>query len=85
VVFGYDQIRLQQQGTTATHIVFSSVSRFDAFVATFVNVALEPALYSKVVTRDENADDVAKFAAGFVVHLCADMQPQVYSQILGAD
>jgi hypothetical protein len=50
-VLGYDDVRLNQQGTTATHIVFSSVSRFDSFVQSFVKFTLEPALHEQVLGK----------------------------------
>ena len=65
--------------------MFSSVSKFETFVSTFVNVAVEPAFYSKILNKNENEDDVLKFAASFVAYLCEGLKPETYGQTLGTD
>jgi hypothetical protein len=51
-------VRLQQRGTTATHIVYSSVSKFDAFFTNFLEVALTPSHYERILQNSENLEDV---------------------------
>jgi hypothetical protein len=48
-VHNYDTLRLQQQGTTATHIVYGSVSKFDTFFTTFLEVALTHSHFEKLL------------------------------------
>jgi hypothetical protein len=52
-VHGYGESALMQQGTTATHVVFSNVSKFSSFIDVFLQCALEPACHERICSKTE--------------------------------
>ena len=62
----YDQTKLTQQGTTATHIVYSNLSKFDNLVQKLLEISLKRSANSKAFTDSETSDDIARAAVMIV-------------------
>jgi len=73
---GYDESTLHQQGTTATHVVYGCVSKFQAFFEVFTEMALDPASHQRFLSKSESKEDVLRFAASFLTYVCEDLDPE---------
>ena len=70
----YDSTKLTQQGTTATHIVYSNLSKFDNLVLALLGISLTNSMNQKAFADSETPEDVTRAAVMIVKRIVEDVE-----------